>query len=397
MARKNKPDKTKYQNIYEIKNSANEKEYLARWSQNGRQYTPKNLTRLFGSKTAKMASDKLDEIKVLISKGDDPFRKNDNLDLERTLTELVLSEIKDRPAGDDYKYIQEKSYLKYIDPALGKKKLSDLHMDDFIKLFRKLKNIVSQDTIINLKKTINPTLDNAVDEKLIEKNPLQTRRLKKLTKTVAGSTGKTPLKHRLSGIDDKRYIDVARKFYASALTVTKEDLGLRKGGIPDNEIQIVLLLVLMTARRRLEILNIEYSDITKYGTVKTRAETTKTTVQEEYPLPQEVLERLEKNGAGKILPTLTTSTYSNYMRKFINMLDISLHNDAKLDGHDTRNLFLTIMSKETKNPFLCDAALSHSKSDYKMLLTYYEPDLSDFIKLFEHYWDLLRGKRELSG
>lgn len=142
------------------------------------------------------------------------------------------------------------------------------------------------------------------------------------------------------------------------------------------------------------MLDIKYSDITEYGTVKTRIETTKTSVWEEYPLPKEVLEHLEPKGKGKILPTLSRSTYSTYIRKFIDGLDLPLHIDMKIDGHDTRNLFLTIMSKETKNPFLCDTALSHSKSKYKMLLTYYEPDLSDYIELFEHYWQLLRGERK---
>ena len=63
---------------------------------------------------------------------------------------------------------------------------------------------------------------------------------------------------------------------------------------------------------------------------------------------------------------------------------------------DTRNLFLTIMSKETKNPFLCDTAISHDQSNYKMLLTYYEPDINDHIELFEWYWDLLRGREGTS-
>jgi hypothetical protein len=31
---------------------------------------------------------------------------------------------------------------------------------------------------------------------------------------------------------------------------------------------------------------------------------------------------------------------------------------------------------------------------YKMLLTYYEPDLQDYIELFEQYWELLRGKKQ---
>jgi hypothetical protein len=41
--------------------------------------------------------------------------------------------------------------------------------------------------------------------------------------------------------------------------------------------------------------------------------------------------------------------------------------------------------------FFEDAALSHNKDNYKILLTYYEPDISDFKELFNLYWSLLRG------
>jgi len=72
--------------------------------------------------------------------------------------------------------------------------------------------------------------------------------------------------------------------------------------------------------------------------------------------------------------------------------------DADLDtsaiyGHDTRTLFLTIMSKETKNPFLCDVCLSHKNKEYAMLLKYYQPDLEDFIEVFNSYWEILRGSK----
>lgn len=396
MARKNDLTKTKYQNIYETINNNGEKEYFARWTQKGRQYPPKNLTRLFGCTTAKQGSTKLDEIKILISKGDDPFRVDNTSDLNKTMTELVLSEIQDRTAGDEYKYIQKKVYLKHIDPLIGKVKLDDLSMQVIVDLFRKLKQTEKPETIINLKKTINPTLDYAVDEGLIDKNPLHSRKVKQMTK-VSYASGKVPLKHRLTGMDDKRYVNTARQIYNAALIVSKENLGKHRGRIPDNELKIAFLLVLMTGRRRSEMLDINYSDITEYGTVKTRIESTKTSVWEEYPLPVEVLELLDQNGTGKILPILSRSTYSSYIRKFIDDIEIPLHMEMKIDGHDTRNLFLTIMSKETKNPFLCDTALSHSKSKHTMLLTYYEPDLSDYKELFEHYWDLLRGKRELSN
>jgi len=153
----------------------------------------------------------------------------------------------------------------------------------------------------------------------------------------------------------------------------------------------------MGARRRSEILKIRYADITSFNTIQTRADTTKTDVWEEYPLPTEVSHLLLSHGEGLLMPNLTQKIYSSHMRKLIDSLQIPIRNGLKLDGHDTRNLFITIMSKETKNPFLCDTAISHDHSNYKMLLTYYEPDISDHTKLFDWYWDLLRGDRELEN
>jgi len=67
MARKHQPVKTKYANIYEITTAEDNTEYLANWTQNGRQYPQKNFTKLFGDTTAHQAHNRLAEIKVLIS------------------------------------------------------------------------------------------------------------------------------------------------------------------------------------------------------------------------------------------------------------------------------------------------------------------------------------------
>ena len=153
---------------------------------------------------------------------------------------------------------------------------------------------------------------------------------------------------------------------------------------------MAFILMIMTARRRSEILKIRYEDITDYHTIKTRAETTKTDDWEEYPLPKELLERLKDKKSGPVFEHLTVNTYSNRISKLISDLNLPIHGNMKIYGHDSRNLFLTIMSKETRNPYLCDAAISHNESKYTMLALYYQPDINDYIELFSQYWELLR-------
>ncbi len=390
MARKNKPIKTDYPNIYEILTNEGKKEYLATWTQKGRQYPQKNLTKLFGATTAKKAETQLTELKVLINKGEDPFKK-DASDMKKSFSSLVLNEIRSRTVSENYKYVQEKIYLKHLDNDIGRLKLDQITISVLDKVFRKLFKTHTIQTVTNLKKTIRPTLDYAVDEKLISNNPLNSLKIRKLTKGTKRSS-KAPLKHRLLGKDNSKYLNVSSAIYNAALTysIYKDEEEL------DREFQIAFLLASMTARRRSEILKIRYEDITPYDTVKTRADTTKTDVWEEYPLSLEVINRLLPNAKGLLTPNITLKIYSAHMRKLIDNLNLPIHADMKLDGHDTRNLFLTIMSKETKNPFLCDTAISHDQSNYKMLLTYYEPDINDHIELFDWYWDLLRGDKKLS-
>jgi predicted P-loop ATPase len=81
MPRKYQPKRTKYSNIYELEMSNGEKNYLARFAHNGTRYSDKNLTKLFGSKTAKIAFEKLSDIKIQLSKGVDVFSsKSDKVD-----------------------------------------------------------------------------------------------------------------------------------------------------------------------------------------------------------------------------------------------------------------------------------------------------------------------------
>ena len=115
---------------------------------------------------------------------------------------------------------------------------------------------------------------------------LNSLKIKKLTKSTKRS-GKVPLKHRLLGKDNSKYLNVAKAIYTAALSYDAEQTNENI----NREFQIAFLIASMGARRRSEILKIRYEDITPYDTVKTRADTTKTDVWEEYPLPSEVIER----------------------------------------------------------------------------------------------------------
>lgn len=227
------------------------------------------------------------------------------------------------------------------------------------------------------------SLDSLVDKKIIDNNPLSSKTIKSIQGVL---TGKAPLSHRLnSPLNKNIYKETAQALFQSIMNYKKS-----RGSVPENEIRLALLFSMMTARRKTEILTITYEDI-KNGIVRTIPENTKTNVYEYYPISKEIIDLLDKNGQGLVFPHITKETFLKYMKKVI--LDAKLETDA-ISGHDTRTLFLTIMSKETKNPFLCDMCLSHRNKEYTMLMKYYQPDLEDFIEVFDDYWKILRGKKD---
>ena len=65
MARKNSFQKTKYKNIVSLENANGKNEFFANFMLDGVSYQKKNLTKLFGSTTAKKASDMLSSFTTL--------------------------------------------------------------------------------------------------------------------------------------------------------------------------------------------------------------------------------------------------------------------------------------------------------------------------------------------
>ena len=182
MARIDKPKKTSKPNIYISVNKKGENEYLATWTQDGRRYIEKNLTRSFGSTTLTQAEKKLSELKVLLSRGENPFKKEKSDQQIPTIQEHVLNEIDDRSASVEYKYMQKKIFLKHVAPIIGNIHIDKLTQEDVLGLFRKLKKTEQDGTISNIKKTLTPTFDIAVEEGILKYNPLHSTKLKRLTK-----------------------------------------------------------------------------------------------------------------------------------------------------------------------------------------------------------------------
>ncbi len=385
MARAMKPIPTGKLNITKIDKGSNNFDYLATFTINGRRYREKNLTTLYGDTSISQAVKRLEKLKSMIRDGEDPFPKEKS---EESLNfrDLVREEIETRKLVDSTRLTLLSTYDKhlYTMKIMQNKKPEEVDISFIEKILKQVvKNGISNDVLIVLKKCLNPTLDSLVDKNKITNNPIYSKTIKKIEGTV---TEKAPLSHRLnSPLNKNIYKETAQSMYQSIMNYKKE-----RGSIPENEIKLALLFSMMTARRKTEILKVQYEDI-KDGIVRTIPENTKTKVYEYYPLSKEIIELLDQKGKGLVFPNLKKDPFLKYMKKIIK--DAGLDTSA-IYGHDTRTLFLTIMSKETKNPFLCDVCLSHKNKEHAMLLKYYTPDLEDFIEVFDAYWEILRETPE---
>ena len=281
MARQNKPIKTTYPSIYSVLMEDGTKNFIARFSYKGTRYSDKNLTKLFGCKSAKSASDKLAVIKGLISENKNPF-----IETRDTVDNLMYEHIEKKVPAQAK--ILKYSYDKWSKGIIGHLKIPLVTTTHIEKIRKKMiQEGMSPSTIKKQKDLLSSVFERAFLEGKIERNII------KLIDNMGYNVGKPKLTQRLND----PLIDVIRKIYTTALTY-------------DLEYRAFMLISIMNARRAGEIHLLEWDDIEK-KCVHVRAETTKTfkkahtgTIVEKYPLSKETrqaLEYLKSKGVFKIL------------------------------------------------------------------------------------------------
>jgi integrase len=166
------------------------------------------------------------------------------------------------------------------------------------------------------------------------------------------------------------------------------------------ETKIVMLIALMCARRRGEILKYKYENFdssNEYTRVDVPAQITKTNVKDSFPLPTEITELIEElreikgdeSSDGLIFSSLEEHMPTLYFRKVIQQIQkrencIVLGEQFTL--HTCRHLFATIMA-ERKGAYLADLCISHLPP--KMMRTYNNTPYKVRAEVFYEYWNLI--------
>ena len=371
MPRKNKPKLTKYPNIYEIVMVDGTKNYIAKFVHNGKRYPEKNLTKLYGKRTAKSAFDKLTSIKEELSADNDVFNIKSN-----KVEDLLFVYLEKK--SDTYNKRSKISYNKHVKPIIGHLMITNVTKEHFLTIKHNMEDLgLSQATIKKIRNIMNPIFNDAFEDETIPRNVLKQAKL-------GSDTVKPKLTDRLNGS-----LKLAiRKIYQAAL---KEK----------NDYNLFFLISIMCARRFQEIFLLKYEDIID-GIVHVRFETIKSDkklhpklITEEYPLPKEVLEIIgNEPKTGKIF----THIYRTYMNKYATMIINNVDLDYKplaeqfpIRSHENRNFITSIMSKKYGIDYIGIACLSHREEKSNTNIRYSDIEYKDRKKIYKEYWKILRG------
>ena len=360
----NQLKKTKYLCVYEIIANDTTKQYIVRFSYLGKNYGERNFSNLFGVRTAKQAFDKLQEVKVEIAKGNNPFTKKIEKTFESYFDEH-LKTLKNKVKFGD-KYNTNQTYKKYIKEPLGNKSISSINEKDITKIL----NMMDAEGLgnrrkLDIKNVLKPVFNMAIKNQLIIFSPLDDIKFGKVK-------AKAEITYRV--ITD--------------LEITVQTLYRHIMKMENLQDKIILLINLMTGRRKGEILKLDYSYI-KGDKVFVPAEIAKTANVDEFPLPKEVLSLIPFLGTstGKLF-TCNNQRPTLQFNKIVKLSNIKFTEKNTITFHDTRNLFSTIMAK-TEEVYLVDRCLSHTQAS--IMTKYMAFGYSDRKKVFEKYWNIVRG------
>lgn len=347
------------------------KNYYVRFMYQGREYPVKNFTKLYGCRTEKQTFEKLQEVKIEISKGKDPFAST-----LISLNDIFDKRLKQKVANGDWTHSTPKNYTyfynAYIRNSIGHKKIEKITYEDLLKIQNGMTNVANS-TKNTLKMILRPIFVEQMKLGNIYENQID-----KL------ETYNMPVRESLEVRTDEKHIDIVRKLYkAIPLYKTKSDKQLL-------EIHTFLYLVLLTAHRFGELLKLTKEDCYLNKKMILSPKTiTKTKEDYKFPIPEECLEYIGSIESGLIFPTVKRGSLYQIFQRVVALAGIELYNTKKISMHDTRRFLLTIMIRNLKiDSMLADTCLNHKQRG--AVKHYIAFNYDDVQEAYSKYWNLIR-------
>lgn len=344
---------------------------MVRFKHLGKTYPVKNFTKLYGCKTQLQAYTKLQEIKLEISKGKDPF-----VGSLTSLNQIFDNRLKQKVENGDWTHSTPKNYSyfynAYIRDSIGHKKIEKITYDDLLKIQNSMTNVVNS-TKNTLKMILRPIFIEEMKKGNIYENVVD-----KL------ETFNMPVREHLELRTDEKNLDIMQKLYK----VIPEYKVLSK--TQDTEIKMFLYLVIMTAHRFGEIMKLKKEDcyVDKKMIISPKT-ITKTKEDYKFPIPDECIDYIDSIESGLIFPTVKRGSIYQIFQRLLQLAKIETYNNKKISLHDTRRLMLTIMIRDLRiDSVLADSCLNHKQ---RGVINHYLSFTYDDIKeSYLKYWDLIR-------
>lgn len=348
------------------------KHYYVRFKHNGKTYPLKNFTKLYGCRTEKQTFEKLQEVKLLISRGKDPFILTGH-----SLNNIFDERLEQKVANSDWTHSTPKNYLyfynAYIRKPIGHKKIEKITYEDLLKIQKGMTHVANS-TKNTLKMILRPIFVEEMKKGNIYENVVDML-----------ETYNMPVRESLEVRTDEKHLDIVRKLYN---TIPKYN-ALKK--IQQVEIRIFLYLVLLSSHRFGELLKLKKEDcyIDKKLIISPKS-ITKTKEDYKFPIPPECLEYIENIESGLIFPTLKRGGIYAIFQRLVRLAEIDLYLNKKISLHDTRRFMLTIMIRDCKiDSVLADTCLNHKQRG--VINHYLSFVYEDIESAYQQYWGIIKN------
>lgn len=353
---------------------------IVSFKHNNVRYGYKNFTKLFNCRTEKQAYEKLQEIKIDLTKGNNPFLEHNTKETlnelwDERLERMIIDKVWNFTTARGNRYF----YNAHVRETIGWKRISLINYNDLLKVINKLSHTDGASKN-KFKRIMNSLFDECIKKGLIQKNvilELKTQR-----------EGKPKVIEQVSNED---FLTIVRKMYNHIPDFVIENNSGIKSEFEVREYQIFLYMVLLTAHRYGEILKLRKEHVfLEENKIIAPKTITKTKEDYHFPIPTECREWIENIEEGLLFPSINKSSIWHVFHRYIRDCGIHIYEGKKLSVHDTRKLMLTIMVMECEiDSVLADACLNHKQKGTKK--HYLNFPYKDIVKSYEKYWNKIKG------
>lgn len=367
-----------YQGIKTEINKDGTKKIIVRFKHLGIDYNRKNFTKLFGSKSETQAYKTLQEIKIELSKGEDPF-----LDTPETLDYIWQKRYERKTSRGDWgkntRENYEYFYAAYVKESIGWMKIGKIehkHIEEVLDLLHDKKNGSK-----NLLKTmLKPLFKQAIVDKLIKENPFE--HIQTFIEPDA--------RRKITEVAQEEPLEIARQIYKAIPKFEVRDIGIDGREL---EMQMFLYLLLLSAHRMGELMKLTTLDCYLEENMIISPETiTKTKVAYRFPIPAECLDYIKSIKEGLLFPNIKRGSNSKTFKRLVKMTNLHLYSGQNISMHDTRRLLMSIMIENGIDSKIADACLNHKEAS--VMKHYLDVDYKTVVKAYKKYWKLIREELE---